>query len=430
MSGGMPFVVLSPSLTAHEMFSTKPALLRAITTVAMFHDLPRQQTQVRELIRDLSDRIMMKGEKSIDVLQAIIVFVTWAHPHMFWSQQVTNLLHLATAITIDTSLDRNLQPACFNVTPRTHSMEENRILLGLFYLSSTLSSSFRKIDATPFTRHMEICLNNLEHNRECDSDIFLVQTVRLQRVIESIHTTNPSSAPAKIYRKAFQADLARLRQSDPYMEDSTFLRLHYLSAEIQMWELSLNEVVEDTGKPLSSVDLYSLVSAIKAFLDVFFSIPTSAYLLAPFAVFGQFAHAFIALTKLASLDVDGWDLATLNHEVNFLEVIEETARRFDETVRSFVDGIAVDNDAFGKWAQRVRYMKGVYESKFGDDQEQGQGTQPNEKLPRTPDNTGHPTPPDDILNVDFFSSLDADFWSAVDFTTDLGFPATDASLVQ
>lgn len=82
MSAGLPFVVMPHSMTAQELYRSKPVLLRAITTVTLFHDLPRQQLLVKDLLRDISERIMIKGEKSVDLLQAILVFVCWYHPHV------------------------------------------------------------------------------------------------------------------------------------------------------------------------------------------------------------------------------------------------------------------------------------------------------------------------------------------------------------
>lgn len=197
---------------------------------------------------------------------------------------------------------------------------------------------------------MEECLEHLEQAREYDSDVFLVQMVRVQRVIETIHTTDTPNAPSRIYIKAFQADIERLRRADPCKEDHIFLALQYLTAEILMWELSLNDLQDNKTHTLSNHlrDLYNCVASIKRFLDVYFMIPSSAYLLLPFSVFGQFAHAFIVLTKLASLEVDGWDLKALNDQLSFSSVIDECAVRFEEASHATPDGLAINNDSFTK----------------------------------------------------------------------------------
>lgn len=107
----------------------------------------------------MSDRIMLKGEKSIDLLQAyvlttlsrngglvlmhtnsIVIFVAWSHPHVFLNRQTNNMLYLAMAMVADMGLGR--QPhsnAIFGVELRAQSNEGHRILLGLFYFSSSES---------------------------------------------------------------------------------------------------------------------------------------------------------------------------------------------------------------------------------------------------------------------------------------------------
>lgn len=293
---------------------------------------------------------------------------------------------------------------------------------------------------------MEECLEHLEQAREYDSDIFLVQMVRVQRLIETIHTTDTPNVPSRIYIKAFQADIERLRKADPCKEDNIFLAMQYLTAEIVMWELSLNDLQDNKTNTLSShlQDLYNCVSSIRRFLDVYFTIPSSAYLLLPFSVFGQFAHAFIVLTKLASLEIDGWDLKALNEQLSFSNVIDECAVRFEEASHSSLEGLVVNNDSFTKCmclstllsltvitllipsslgAQRVRFMKQVYEQKFTTDAANNTVLAQEVDKARTwqaPTNAGQPTPPEDpVLSADFFNYLDDNFWqSFAGFTGD------------
>ena len=106
------------------------------------------------------------------------------------------------------------------------------------------------------------------------------------------------------------------------------------------------------------------MEAIKTFVEVFFTIPSSMYLLVPFTTFGQFAHAFIVLVKLASLEVEGWDMKDFHDRLDFSAVIEEAATRFDNSGKASPDGMVVNNESFSKWAYRMRWMKQVYEGKF------------------------------------------------------------------
>lgn len=419
------------------------------------------------MMRDVSERILINSEKSIDILQGIIVFVSWYHPHVFWAAQVTNLLHLAMAMTIEMGIDRSPQLCgdfkqstvkAVHTQPsltRVPRLEDHRTLAGVYFLTGMLASSFKKIDAMPFTKYLGDALNMLEQACEFESDMFAVQMVRLQHLSEETYTMEAASAPTHMYVRAFNADLERLRKEDPCKNvDNVFLKMQYLTAEILVWELSLIDLLENHAKPLRShlEDLYHCVEAIKAFIDIFFTIPSSMYLLVPFMTFGQFAHAFIVLVKLASLEVEGWDMKDMHGRLDFGVVIEEAASRFDSAAKSSPDGMVVNNECFGKWAHRMRWMKQVYEGKFsqggGDSIEstdRGTGTfktlagtlkgpggakvsvlrQNDDEMPAPADTAAggvqQATPPDDVLSGDFFNYLDEGFWQSFGTDLDLGF---------
>lgn len=146
LSPGLPFVVLPNGATAQSLYEQRPVLLRAISTVALFHDLPRQQSLVKDLIRDVGERMLLKGEKSMDLLQGIVVLIGWFHPHIFWCHQLTNLIHLGISLTVELGLDR-VPAQCQQEngrSPRIPTLAEHRVLLGLFYYTSMVSCAFNQ----------------------------------------------------------------------------------------------------------------------------------------------------------------------------------------------------------------------------------------------------------------------------------------------
>lgn len=412
---------------------------------------------VKQMMRDVSERMLINGEKSLDILQGIITFVCWYHPHVFWAQQVTNLLHLAIAMSVELGIDRtpnqcgefkqatvkaiHSQPA-----PRTATLEEHRTFAGVFYLTGMLASSFKKIDAVPYTKYLDESMSVLEQAEEFESDMLVVQMVRLQHLIQETYTMEATSAPPQIYVRTFRADLERLRTSDPCKDgDNVFLKMQYLTAEILIYEMSLIDLQDNHARPSRAHldDLYRSVEAIKAFMNVYFSIPSSMYLTIPFSTFGQFAHAFIVMVKIASLEVEGWDMQDLQEKLDFINVLDETVARFDASTKSSPDGLCVNNESFGKWAHRIRWMKNVYEAKFSpdsgeaantDDGDRGNTTfkaltlkPPNHSAWPPPQQSAvqgvqqQPTPPDDVLSGDFFNYLDEGFWQSFGADFDLGF---------
>lgn len=107
---------------------------------------------------------------------------------------------------------------------------------------------------------------SLETARETESDLLLVQMVRTQRVIESIHTTDNPNAPARLYVKAYQADIERLKRANPFPDENVFLRMQYSIADLHMTELTLADLAESKGASLSGrlEDLHNCVEALKA----------------------------------------------------------------------------------------------------------------------------------------------------------------------
>jgi len=77
MAPACPFVIVPSEITAQQLYEQKPLLLHAIVTVTYFHDLAKQQSMVKQLMRDVSERILINNEKNIGILQALLVFVAW-----------------------------------------------------------------------------------------------------------------------------------------------------------------------------------------------------------------------------------------------------------------------------------------------------------------------------------------------------------------
>ncbi|CZT25367.1 uncharacterized protein RCC_11098 [Ramularia collo-cygni] len=426
LSPGLPFVALPDDATAQSMQEQRPVLLRAVTTVALFHDLPRQQLLVKDLIRAIGERMLVKGEQSLDILQGIIVLIGWFHPHVFWNRQLGNLIHLGISLSMDLGIDRKTQQFEQDVNEkplRISGLAENRALLGLYFYTSMLSSNFKKMDAMPFTVHMQRCMESLDGAHEAESDLLLVQMVRLQRVIETIHTTDRPIAPARLYVKAYQADVERLRRLDRCSENNTFIHLQYLIADMHIAELALADLAESRGVSLSGrlEDLHRCVEALKAFFEVFFTVPSSVYFLIPFATFSHFAHALIVWKRLAAIDTEQWSLRSMVDQLNFNSILDELATRFEEPQQAALDlngGLPIHNDSFSYWSKRLRWLKQMYAAR-SDPATTRTGAETEQQF-RAPSGSNQPTPPEDIFSADFFS-MDDNFWSwAGDF--DLGFP--------
>lgn len=149
MSNYFPFVVVPPGINAAGLRSVKPHLYDNIIMIASYHDVSRQLKLRSQIIRNTTERIFLHGEKSLDLLQGLLLFVAWYHHYLGVSPQLTNLIQLATALVFDLGLHKPYGTGNFHDvfidTMRSFndkhiknqkSLEEKRAYLGLFYLTN------------------------------------------------------------------------------------------------------------------------------------------------------------------------------------------------------------------------------------------------------------------------------------------------------
>jgi hypothetical protein len=447
MASYMPFVVLPPDSTATSLYKISPLLLRAILTVALFHDMSKQRWCIKDLVREVGERIMVKAERSVDILQCVIIIVAWYHPHTFWFNQITMLLHMAIALTVDTGIDRPTQksdPLRRNAT-RTHNLADHRVLLGVYYYTSVMATNFgNKMDALAHTLYMDQCLSNIEAAREYDSDLHLIQAVRIQHLISTIASTSTSHVPNRVFAAAFRADIDKLvqvkstsRQTLPH--ENLDLKLQYLAANLHAHEVSISDLFENHTKLLTShlEDVYACLSDIQAIFDVFSAVPPSHYFLVTFSVFDHFVYALITFTKLALIEADPYIRNALDEKMRFSLTFETFAAAFEGSAQSTPDGMPVENDCFSAWAKKLRFATQVWEAKMMHHRTRSASPSAGEKvgnedrLTRTLNEMGQVTPAESLdsnnaVSADFFSYLDGNFWDSFAGDFDFGYMGADA----
>jgi len=72
-----PFVVTLPGVTFAELRQQKPLLVLALLMVSCRHDQPRQIAIARKLRELISYMMLIKGERSLDILQCLLVYLSW-----------------------------------------------------------------------------------------------------------------------------------------------------------------------------------------------------------------------------------------------------------------------------------------------------------------------------------------------------------------
>jgi hypothetical protein len=75
-----PFVTISEEMTVSSLSRTSPFLLLAILTVASGMNTPLNYQMDQEFRRILSAKVVVEGQKSLDFLQGILVYIAWYVP--------------------------------------------------------------------------------------------------------------------------------------------------------------------------------------------------------------------------------------------------------------------------------------------------------------------------------------------------------------
>lgn len=138
-----PFVIVPAHISAAALKATRPFLMSAIRMVASHRNLRSMQAQMYQLMRHLSDHLLIRSEKSLDLLLGIIVIAGWYQYHCFMHAQLNNLLCLAKSLIADLGLSQQPRDRCSypgivkSIKPAARTNEERRALAGVWFLTSS-----------------------------------------------------------------------------------------------------------------------------------------------------------------------------------------------------------------------------------------------------------------------------------------------------
>ena len=78
-----PFVIVPADLTAFKLKQERPFLFHCILMIASYKDVSRQQLLQREIMKCLSTNLILNGERNFDLLQGLLIYVTWYVAQIF-----------------------------------------------------------------------------------------------------------------------------------------------------------------------------------------------------------------------------------------------------------------------------------------------------------------------------------------------------------
>ncbi|PTU21624.1 hypothetical protein P175DRAFT_0193252 [Aspergillus ochraceoroseus IBT 24754] len=319
MAPYFPFVVVPADVSVSELRQTKPFLFRTIGMVASLGDAHRQLELERIVQEYICNSIILRGEKSLDLLQGLLVYLSWYHFQLQSGPQLCSILHLALAMANDIGL--NSRPD--RRTEMDHTIEERRAHLGCVYMSSVVSLCARNMDPVRYTRYTEECCRVLEDTRDHPTDLYLVRLSRLHRIADRIKRTfcfdeydasGPAlTAPLGMCIKSFETELQQLRQQPLTLKmlHNSIVPIHYCTVELSLYKIALDDDFPTDrydDYPLIRLNiLYSCLTTLKAFFEMFNSIPSGIYLKLPYPIYASYTNALDILSRILLFPGETWD---------------------------------------------------------------------------------------------------------------------------
>lgn len=144
----LPIVVFPPSTTAAEIRRTKPVLFLSIVAASVAAFRPEVQPMlVSEVTRIVSDRIVYRGEKSLELVQAVqVLTVYYQPPEKYEELNFNQMIHIAAVMALDIGMGKRSKSGAFAIwkeymdkktpLPDSNAAETRRAWLGCYYLGA------------------------------------------------------------------------------------------------------------------------------------------------------------------------------------------------------------------------------------------------------------------------------------------------------
>ncbi|KAM5345319.1 hypothetical protein ACJ41O_011181 [Fusarium nematophilum] len=375
-----PFMILPYDVTAEALRKERPFLWLCIMNITSM-SVP-QQLKLKDRIREeVATRVVVNHERSMDVLLGLITYLAWATMTSGPGTKpfIVTYCQLAVTLAFDLSLTRapveeQYFTICFKMfggrppPPRLRTLEERRSIISLWFLTSVISSFVGKMDTLRWTPHMDECLTTLERDKEHPSDEVLVAFARYQLVADEAQKLlvrdvmgETSQAPTYVFRKSMLAKLQEIRDGmSPNLPPNQVLQAQLYATEVQVNSVGLFMQTIPVQQRIES--MYTCLKAVRAWYDIFFSIPLEELPGAPFALYTQLSQVQVALYRLTTSEDPAWDKDLVRNTADLLSYLDQVIELFGQLDSIYRLKADFDEDTlFVKGAKIMRNIRASWE---------------------------------------------------------------------
>ncbi|KAK5125056.1 hypothetical protein LTR85_001247 [Meristemomyces frigidus] len=292
-----PVVAVPETISADSMRETKPTLFLAVIAAAASKvDSELSAALDKEVLQAYATRSLVQSEKSLELVQALLISAIWYHPPSKFGQlKYYEFIHMAATMAMDigigtrpvrhrhsrlgnthnheqvrgrlhdspptslihpaedaTNPDLSMTPrAADSLTSDTGNTESRRTFLACYTICACVSLSLRRPNMLRVSSYIKECVEHLERAADTQpSDRTLLAWVRLIMLGEEISTSFSYDDPGGIagiseirtqmMLKDFERRLAAWLKSTPEIDLNGSLMIMYYTVRLYLHEVALH----------------------------------------------------------------------------------------------------------------------------------------------------------------------------------------------
>ncbi|KAF6841448.1 Transcriptional regulator WAR1 [Colletotrichum plurivorum] len=337
----MPAVVFPKAMTGEELRRSKPLLFLAIMSAASSESPNVQRRLVKELMQIFAEKIIITGEKSLEIVQALQVAVIWYWPpEHFEELKFYQLVHIGAVMALDIGLGRRgggrkmqipyqwrNHPFKRAPPPDPTSIECRRAWLAAYFLAANTSMALHRPNLVRWTSFMAESMEVLQTAPDAaPTDKYFCHLVWTHRLAEEVGIQFAMDDPAVVPNitdsrtqyslRMLERDLEKYSKSVPKEEMQATLRMSFHVLSLYMHEIALHSQLDDIRPPFDTATLKdgmlpnltlttshinalsACLSAIDGIFEAFLAMEVPSIRCLPVFNFVRVAYAVVVLIKM------------------------------------------------------------------------------------------------------------------------------------
>ncbi|KAM3470229.1 hypothetical protein MY5147_006533 [Beauveria neobassiana] len=366
-----PFVIVEETTKPHELHHNAPALFWMIMA-AVAQTSEEVDAAVKTWLRHyVAETMIIKQEKTLELLQAILVHLIWGSFHFYIDAETPLFMNLAQNIVLDLKLDwppehgqvykHSLLGAAWCHMNKSHLVRrrkphtpaEIRAVLGLHYATSVTMSMFRRGPGVTWNSYLTKSCESIAALCQHPLDETLAASVRLQRIAQKGLSALPGTEyvwgpSATVYSHAQEMTLSLTRDNmdkfvhsqTPAIQNDVMFRHLYLALLVRLYEpvLGMQPAVSSSDNsanataraPFHRTDmLWKLVDACRALFAARAALTDAQTALRPSTMTGFLAFGVVTASRVLFHEAEDWQPSVARRRFDYGAAMRDAAAQYE-----------------------------------------------------------------------------------------------------